>query len=490
MRDMTSLLEVTHQPSAKMVVPIGLLCLAALGGIMTTADTFGDQFVAAGILGALFVSAVLVNPMVGLIALLGTLLLGLPGFLAGTGRLTANNLLGLVLSGMVAIQLCMKRDFWFVRKPQIILMLLICAVFVASLVRSWHIYIPTMSLRKDFAENTMFLLFSRLAFLLMLVNFVKTRRHVILILFSLLAFTMVVIPSVLQSLSTEGDDLELSPERPGEFRAMSSISSWGKNPNRLAFMCNVSILLIWMFAQIWSAKIVRIVAMPLILMLAGLVLTTVSRSGMLSLGLVFPFLLLQKGVSKAFRVGVVAAAVFCALALFLLLPSRASERLLNLSLDQSERTEGWRSTQLRLETKEHAIEIIEQDPLLGVGPGNFRWLHRQLYPNSLASVKPPHDSYLWATTEGGILALLLYLLLFYFIWRDIRAAHKTFSDGNQLWHVTRFLTGYLLLFLFFSNFADFWLEPHLYLLAALSMLVKRFATERVHGEPGSPAPVA
>jgi O-antigen ligase len=462
-----------------MVVPLGLLCAAALAGIISLGDGFGDLFVAAGILGGLFVCVVLVNPIVGIIALLGTLLLGLPGFLAGAGRLSANNLIGLILAGMVAIQLCMKRDFWFVRRPQVILLVLICAVFVASLVRSWNIYIPAISLRKDFTENTLFLLFSRLAFLLMLLNFIKTRKHVILILLSLLAFTMVVIPSVIENLATEGDELELTPGRPGEFRTTSNISSWGKNPNRLAFMCNVSILLIWMFAQIWSTKVIRIVTMPLMLMLAGLVLTTVSRSGFLSLGLVFIFLLLQKGVSQAFRVGVVTAAVCCALMFFLLLPARATERLLNLSTDQSERTEGWRSTQLRLETKEHAIEIIKQDPLLGIGPGNFRWLHRQLYPYSLAAIKPPHDSYLWAATEGGMLALSLYLLLFCFIWRDIRAAHKRCSGGSWLWHVTRFLTGYLLLFLFFSNFADFWLEPHLYLLAGLSMLVKRFATEGV-----------
>jgi hypothetical protein len=38
-------------------------------------------------------------------------------------------------------------------------------------------------------------------------------------------------------------------------------------------------------------------------------------------------------------------------------------------------------------------------------------------------------------------------------------------------------SGYLLIFLLFSNFAGFWLEPHLYLLAGLSILVKRLATE-------------
>lgn len=486
MDDMTTPLEAPHARFSKMVVPLGLLCVAVLAGILSPADGIGDLFVAAGILGGLFVSVVLINPIAGIIALMGTILLGLPGFLAGAGRLSANNLIGLVLAGMVAIQLCMKRDFWFLRRPQVILLLLICAAFVVSLVRSWHIYIPTASLRKDFTENTLFLMFSRFAFLVMFVNFVKTQRHVTLILFSFLAFTMTVIPSVVYNVATQGDEeVDVVEKKVDKSRVTADISSWGQNANRLAFMCNISIMLIWMFAQIWKAKVVQLVAMPMMLMLAGIVLTTVSRSGFLSLGMVFLFLLFQKGISQAFRFGVVMAIGCCALVFFLVLPPKSSERLLNFSTDQSERTEGWRSTQVRLETKDHAIEVFKADPLLGVGPGNFRWLHRQLYPYSIAAGRPPHNSYLWAAAEGGVLAVCLYALLFFFIGRDIRAAHLRFSQDHPIWHISRFLMGYFLIFIFFSNFADFWLEPHLYLLAGLSMLVKRLATEGEGADPGS-----
>ena len=114
------------------------------------------------------------------------------------------------------------------------------------------------------------------------------------------------------------------------------------------------------------------------------------------------------------------APVFCALVFFLVLPPRATERLMNLSTDQSEGAEGARSTKIRLATKEHAIEVFKGDPLLGVGPGNFRWLHQQLYPYSIAAGRPPHNSYLWALTEGGVIAACGYAVLFFFIGRDIR----------------------------------------------------------------------
>jgi hypothetical protein len=485
MYGITTPAELPDASLGKRLVLFGLLPIAATVGIMSLAMGLGDRFVGVAILGGLFVTVIMANPTVGIIALIGTLLLGLPPWLAGVGRLTANNLLGLILIGMVAIQLCMTRDFWFVRTPQLILLVLICAIFVASLVRSWYVYVPLGSLRREFTENTLFLLFSRLAFLVMLANFLKTPKHIILILVSLFAFTIVVMPSVFHNLATQGDEMEVVARKPGEFRIASNISSWGKNPNRLAFMCNISILLLWMFAQIGKAKALYALAVPMMLMLAALVLMTVSRSGFLSLGLVFIFLLFQKGISPRLRSGLMVAPVFCALVFFLVLPPRASERLLNLSPDQSERAEGARSTKIRIETKEHAIEVFKNDPLLGVGPGNFRWLHQQLYPYSIAAGRPPHDSYLWAATEGGGLALLGYALLFFFIGRDIRAAHRQFSQDHPLWHVTRFLTGYLMIFLFFSAFADFWLEPHLYLLAGLSMLVKRLAMEGEGANPGS-----
>jgi O-antigen ligase len=298
---------------------------------------------------------------------------------------------------------------------------------------------------------------------------------------SVLVFTMAVIPGAIHEAATFDAEEDVStgklvdPDtgRTTEFRVSSEVSSWGKNVNRLAFLCNASILLIWMFAQIWRHPAVRIVGFLVMLVLAALTLGTASRSGFLSLGLVFVFLLLQRGIPKSLRVGVVGAMVFCALIFFLVLPRAAYERLLNYNIDQSAHDEAWRSTQSRIETNEHALETFRRAPLLGVGPGNFRWYHRENWPYSLAAGRPNHNSYLWAATEGGLVTLGLYLVLFAIIWRDLQAAQRRYPQGHTLWHVARFLRGLMGLFIFFSAFADFWLEPHLYLLAGCSMLLAR-----------------
>jgi O-Antigen ligase len=460
--------------------------LAAVG-LVFMAMTLGERFMGGAILGGLIVFAIVINPFLGIVTLLGTTMLDLPTFLVGSGRLTANNFLGLILLVLFITQLCMTRDLWFLRTPQVIIALAIGAVFAASLIHSSYVYIPSGPLRRDYTENTLFPLFSRTAFLLMFLNFVRTRTQMLLVLLALLVFTLTVMPSVFYNLLTWQPEIDPLTGKVAEFRVSSDTSSWGKNENRLAFMCNISILLIWMFAQISKMKVVRTLAAPVILILAGVILATGSRSGFISLGMVLLFLLFQKGVSPMFRLSVVGAGLVCLLMLLVILPPKASQRLLNLSPDQSERVEGWRSTKSRIETNEHALEILMNDPLLGVGPGNFRWVHRELYPYTLSSGRPNHNSYLWAATEGGIPALLLYLLLFFFTWRDLQVSQRSYSQDHELWHVARFLKGYLMVFLFFSAFADFWLTPQLYLPVGLAVLIRRLAAE---DEGSRPVPVA
>jgi O-Antigen ligase len=484
-----------------LVVALAVLAIAAGAALMLIGANLGILYALLAVFAVFAVIVVVVAPVLGIVVFVGTLLLGLPWFLAGDGRLTANNLLGLILFAVLIVQVCLTRDLWFLKTPQVILFALIGAVLVGSLMHSRLVYIPAVPPPKDQTENTLFIFFSRLLFLCMFVNFVRTKRHVLLILFAVLVFTMAVIPSAFNNLANykgeediaTGKTLDADTGKATEFRVTSDTTSWGKNENRLAFMCNVSVLLIWMFMQFWRRWWVWAMGFPLIMIMGGLTLSTASRSGFLSLGLVFMFLLFQKGISWPFRASVLGAIVFCGLIFFIALPRASYERLLNYSVDQSQHPEAWKSTQSRIETNQHAIEVFLGAPLIGIGPGNFRWLHRERYPYSLAAGRPNHNSYLWAATEGGIVTVFLYLLLFYAIWRDLRTAQRLYPQDDVLWHVTRFLRGFFFIWVFFSIFADFWLEVHLYLIAGLTMLLvqRRFEdyAEEAPAEAGAPPPL-
>jgi hypothetical protein len=83
----------------------------------------------------------------------------------------------------------------------------------------------------------------------------------------------------------------------------------------------------------------------------------------------------------------------------------------------------------------------------------------------------------------------LYLVLFVIIWRQLAAAQKLYAPGDALWHVARFLRGFFAIWIFFSLFADFWLEVHLYLIAGLAMLLLRRRFDEEPALETEPVPV-
>jgi hypothetical protein len=107
--------------------------------------------------------------------------------------------------------------------------------------------------------------------------------------------------------------------------------------------------------------------------------------------------------------------------------------------------------------------MIGSDPLFGAGFGNFPWVARVFYNSSGAT----HNSYLWATTSGGVGVLALYLLLFYVTFRMLRQLERE-GPAELLW-LSKALRVNLLTFLIFSAFADFWLSDFFYLIMGLTV---------------------
>ena len=68
---------------------------------------------------------------------------------------------------------------------------------------------------------------------------------------------------------------------------------------------------------------------------------------------------------------------------------------------------GTHSTERRVETVGLGWDIFLEYPIFGVGLGNFREVARQVYNDPF--YRPPHNSYIWALSEGGIFTFLLFL---------------------------------------------------------------------------------
>lgn len=473
----------------------GLVVAAALLGIAALVDdraVFAGAAVVVGIFGAVLV---FYKPHIGVLVIMSTMLMSYPDALKGVGPFTINNMLGAILLTLLVFQTYRTHDYWFLREPEIRLLIAISLWMIAIALIS-DLYLPDKRLlpavsrakvsgpafygNNDDTARWIFELVSRLVFVIFFLQWIKTPNQLRWVLF-LFAFC---VASVLPTL---GPDMTRGE---AEYRITSKVVGWAVNLNRFAFMMNVGIALF-----IYLANIVRPVLWKLLFVLCAtvsmpLVFLSASRSGFIGLGLV-AFLMLKSGqIPRRWKIGSAMAGVALAvLAFSFVLTDAHRERLLNLNpfattaVNAGPRAEGSRSTEQRVNTLGNAFVVITKYPLTGVGLSKFRWVNALMN----GSYKPPHNAYVWALAEGGIPALLLYLTLFAYLFTRIQKLRPKFRNHPTLPYLADWLNLYLILFFFFSIFADVWIEVHLYFIIAFSIVLSRWAEEdelRGRGLPG------
>ena len=102
------------------------------------------------------------------------------------------------------------------------------------------------------------------------------------------------------------------------------------------------------------------------------------------------------------------------------------------------------------------IDMIKDNYLLGVGPGNWRKeLPKYGLKNTVGQkgdkfAQRPHSDFLWFFAEGGILSGILYILLFVFILRDALFFYLNIKDEKRYFFLILFSTmlGYIVISLF------------------------------------------
>jgi hypothetical protein len=76
-------------------------------------------------------------------------------------------------------------------------------------------------------------------------------------------------------------------------------------------------------------------------------------------------------------------------------------------------------------------------------------------------------------TEGGLLGISSYLLLFFFVVRDLWAVQRLAPRDPELAHIAAALRCAVGSFAFFSIFADMWTNPVTYVLIGQIMVLRR-----------------
>ncbi|HEY8518003.1 MAG TPA: O-antigen ligase family protein [Candidatus Binatia bacterium] len=473
-----------------------IFATVAAGCALGAAAFFSDHrlVLAMAVVGMVFAGLlVLYKPHVGVMVIMTTMLMSYPSALKGVGPFTINNLLGLSLLLILAFQLYRTHDYWFLREPEIRLLIAIAIVLITMQYINKLIWpdikylLPKVQKsghegyygEVDVSGRWIFELLSRIAFTIFFVNWIRTPKQLKWVLYVIALCIVAVVPTL-------GPDMVKGE---AEYRITSKVVGWASNINRFAFMMNVGIALFVYLATNTRSVAMRIVWLSFAVGSIPLVLLTASRSGFLGLCLVGLLLCLGDHVPR--RGKIISAAVGLVLGIFafqFILTDAHRERLMNINPFATPeavgvRIEGSRSTETRVTTLAEALRIISEHPLTGVGLGNFRWVNAYLH----GSYKPPHNSYVWSAAEGGIITTCLYLTLFGFLYTRVQRLRPKYKNHPQLSHLPDWLHLYLVLFFFFSIFADVWLEVHIYFIISIAIVLTRWALDeelRGKGLPG------
>jgi len=150
-----------------------------------------------------------------------------------------------------------------------------------------------------------------------------------------------------------------------------------------------------------------------------------SRSGLLSFVVVGAVCLLEFGVrgGRRYLIPIVGVA---ALAFFLLFGGKVTQRfeaMTGTNEDSTLETKAYGSAQERVGLLKKSLVLTIQHPIFGVGFGNF--------PALSGNFKVTHNSYTEISSEGGIPALVLFLLILWRAFANLREARRLVGSQSE-----------------------------------------------------------
>jgi hypothetical protein len=453
----------------RLAIALGLPMVAAMVVLGTYLNK--EILVTAGLIALSLGGVLFIRPVIGIAVMSAAFLLAAyPGALQALGSLTINNLLGVCFVALLGLHIIETRDWSFAKNRQLrILAFIGILLIIGTFVSDWQFPLLQATRGKvkiiDKTDDMSHNFIARGVFLLFYVAFVRTRRDVKIAFLTFMLALYAAVPSAIINM--------MNGTLNRGFRIQASVTS-GANPNRLAMICLMEMAAFWFWSYARPGTIRKLVALGAMGGATIVLFGTGSRSGLLGLGMLG--LLMQTG-PKSYRMPswqIGALAVFGIVAVLAVVPAESWQRMITFNPQKGEI--GATSNQMREETVFRAVQIFEDYPLFGIGLGNFREVSRQVYHDDF--YRPPHNSYLWACAEGGIFVLLAYVWLFWVTWDDLRVVQRLSASRDQeLLAYAYAVRVIFMLYMFFSVFADLWLNPITYCMLGLIVTMKRLLEE-------------
>ena len=305
--------------------------------------------------------------------------------------LSPTKAIGMAAFGATALNALRTGNRFFVMVPQAILTALLFAAFFIS-----YMY------QGSGDTHWFFQILAHVMFLFMLAFWCSTSKDMAV---AKLLFVLALVATSAYSLATgnwptEGGGSET------EGRYIGTMA----NANRAAQFCLVGVgyafAIGFVFVRRWQRTLLILAGAILIY----LVLLTASRSGLISL-LVLSVGLTIVGLKYSKRkIGVVLLILLFSVGAFRYAPSVMRERAVRIpGVGETGREQAIQKMGSRYYQYKLAMELVQTNPLLGIGPGHFSALYGEKYdrPRSL------HNIYLTVFHDAGLLGILTYLALLF-----------------------------------------------------------------------------
>ncbi len=452
------------------LLAVGFLLLAA--ALVPLLSQTRGLLILAAVVAAQAAALIVWNPHWGVFAIVGWWFAEISGAMFGVSFFTPPYLITGVLVIPLARRFFQDRGIWVLRQvPQVKILMALGLLFLISTAWSDYVYPFTVAQEEDQTFRMLQLFFVRLGFLVFFLYFINTRIRIEIVVWLVVGLIFVAALTSLPDALSGG----LGPKR------ASATFSPGENANRLAFMSLFAASLLWFHRVREEQRRWKFLTVPMLFVLPITALAAGSRNGFVQLLLLGVLALReQRGWSIIKRVRSVALVVSIAVLTLAMVPTFQLIRATNFDPGRTD-LPGQRSLQNRRETVVAGLAMLADHPILGVGIGNFSLHYRR--------GRQPHNSYIWAATAGGIPALFLYLLLYFVTYRMLRRLERA-GPPDLVWLCTGLRVG-LILFLFFTLFADFWLSEFPYIVVGLTVAMNILARQRISvSAPASRLPLA
>lgn len=224
------------------------------------------------------------------------------------------------------------------------------------------------------------------------------------------SFAMVAIVSILEARKIGG-------------RLTGSLSGIYGNPNDLAFAIALGFPLCWIFLHRATNTIKKLGWTLCMAVMGYAVFLTASRSGLIVL-LISVLICLWEFGFKGRRRHLLVIAAFVAMVVVATAPMKLMDRRLAAFENPADSSSAYNSFQQRQDLLFTSLHVTGEHPLFGIGPGNF--------PIVSGNWHVSHNSLTELSAEGGIAALILFLLMVKNSFSNLREIGKPESDLDEL----------------------------------------------------------